>query len=112
MPHADRTDNWVRFARDRDTGIETIHAHFEGHAYDPHWHDTYAVGVTEQGVQRFHVGRVRHESVPGRAILLEPGRSTTVTGRHRGLHLPAAVPGPGLAARCPGQPVRGASRPL
>ncbi|HCE39014.1 MAG: AraC family transcriptional regulator [Alcanivorax sp.] len=73
MPHADRTDNWVRFARDRDTGIETIHAHFEGHAYDPHWHDTYAVGVTEQGVQRFHVGRVRHESVPGRAILLEPG---------------------------------------
>ncbi|MBF5055861.1 AraC family transcriptional regulator [Alcanivorax sp. 521-1] len=73
MPHADRADNWVRFARDRDTGIETIHAHFEGHAYDPHWHDTYAVGVTEQGVQRFHVGRVRHESVPGRAILLEPG---------------------------------------
>ena len=73
MPHVSRSDNWVRFARDRDTGIETIHAHFEGHAYDPHWHDTYAVGVTEQGVQRFNVGRVRHDSVPGRAILLEPG---------------------------------------
>ncbi|MCC4309143.1 AraC family transcriptional regulator [Alcanivorax marinus] len=74
MSVSSNSENWVRFARDRDTGIETIRAHFEGHAYDPHWHDTYAVGVTEQGVQRFHVGRVRHESVPGRAMLLEPGQ--------------------------------------
>jgi len=74
MTTSSQGDNWVRVGRDADSGIETIRAHFEGHAYDPHWHDTYAVGVTGQGVQRFHVGRVRHESVPGRAMLLEPGQ--------------------------------------
>lgn len=67
------TANWVDFSRDQDTGIESIRAHFEGHAFDPHWHDTYAVGLTEQGVQRFHARRERHVSTPGRVILLEPG---------------------------------------
>ena len=67
------TANWVNFSKDQDTGIESIRAHFEGHAFDPHWHDTYAVGLTEQGVQRFHARRKRHVSTPGRVILLEPG---------------------------------------
>ncbi len=48
------THNWIDLAQDADTGIETLRAHFEGHAYDPHWHDSYLVGVTEQGVQQFH----------------------------------------------------------
>ncbi|ARB45086.1 AraC family transcriptional regulator [Alloalcanivorax xenomutans] len=65
--------NWVDLSRDPETGIESLRAHFEGHAYDPHWHDTYAIGLTEQGVQRFHLGRTRHESTPGKVILLEPG---------------------------------------
>jgi hypothetical protein len=29
--------NWIDLAQDADTGIETLRAHFEGHAYDPHW---------------------------------------------------------------------------
>lgn len=65
--------NWIDLKQDADTGIETIRAHFEGHAYDPHWHDSYLVGFTEQGVQRFHCGRQRYDSVPGKVILLEPG---------------------------------------
>ncbi|MEH6368023.1 MAG: AraC family transcriptional regulator, partial [Pseudomonas marincola] len=65
--------NWIDLKQDTDTGIETIRAHFEGHAYDPHWHDSYLVGFTEQGVQRFHCGRQRYDSVPGKVILLEPG---------------------------------------
>lgn len=66
-------NNWIQFGKDDETGIETLRAHFEGHAYDPHWHDTYLVGVTEQGVQRFHRGRIRHDSTPGQVVLLEPG---------------------------------------
>ncbi|WP_077048375.1 AraC family transcriptional regulator [Pseudomonas sp. KK4] len=65
--------NWIDIAQDRDTGIETLRAHFEGHAYDPHWHDSYLVGVTEQGVQQFNCRRARHQSTPGKVFLLEPG---------------------------------------
>ncbi len=65
--------DWVRFARHDETGIETLQAHFEGHAFDPHWHDTYLIGVTEQGVQRFSCGRAQHDSTPGQVMLLEPG---------------------------------------
>lgn len=65
--------NWIDLKQDAESGIETIRAHFEGHAYDPHWHDSYLVGVTEQGVQQFNCRRQRHLSTPGRVFLLEPG---------------------------------------
>lgn len=65
--------NWIDLSQDADTGIETLRAHFEGHAYDPHWHDSYLIGVTEQGVQQFNCRRTRHNSVPGQVFLLEPG---------------------------------------
>jgi AraC-like DNA-binding protein len=65
--------NWIDLAQDAGTGIETLRAHFEGHAYDPHWHDSYLVGVTEQGVQQFNCRRARHQSTPGKVFLIEPG---------------------------------------
>ncbi|MES2818278.1 MAG: AraC family transcriptional regulator [Pseudomonadota bacterium] len=65
--------SWVNFSQDADTGIESIRAHFEGHAYDPHWHDSYLVGFTEQGVQQFRCRKVLHSSTPGTVFLLEPG---------------------------------------
>ncbi|MGN7743488.1 AraC family ligand binding domain-containing protein [Pseudomonas sp. 22526] len=65
--------NWIDLAQDADTGIETLRAHFTGHAYDPHWHDRYLVGVTEEGVQQFHCRRERFHSTPGKVFLLEPG---------------------------------------
>jgi AraC-like DNA-binding protein len=67
------THNWLHLAQDADTGIETLRAHFEGHAYDPHWHDSFLVGVTEQGVQQFNCRRAKHQSTPGKVFLLEPG---------------------------------------
>lgn len=65
--------SWIDLKKDAATGIETLHAHFKGHAYDPHWHDSYLVGITEQGVQQFHCRRDRHVSTPGNVFLLEPG---------------------------------------
>lgn len=67
------TNSWINLKLDAETGIETIRAHFTGHAYDPHWHDCYLVGVTEQGVQQFNCRRQLHSSTPGQAFLLEPG---------------------------------------
>lgn len=65
--------HWIDLKQDADTGIESVRAHFTGHAYDPHWHDSFLVGVTEQGVQQFNCRRVRHQSTPGQVFLLEPG---------------------------------------
>jgi len=70
--HPARRD-WVRLRRDPDTGIESVHAHFRGHAYDPHDHDEALVGVTQQGVQRFRCHRAVHQSTAGRVMLIEPG---------------------------------------
>ncbi|MEJ5863405.1 AraC family transcriptional regulator [Pseudomonas farsensis] len=65
--------HWIDLRQDADTGIESVRAHFTGHAYDPHWHDSFLVGCTEQGVQQFHCRRVRYHSTPGQVFLLEPG---------------------------------------
>lgn len=65
--------DWVSVRCDTETGVETIRAHFKGHAYDPHDHDELLVGVTEQGVQEFRCRRRLHTSTPGRVILIEPG---------------------------------------
>ena len=67
--------DWVTVRRDAETGIETIRAHFRGHAYDLHDHDELLVGVTEQGVQAFRCRRRLHTSTPGRVILIEPGEA-------------------------------------
>jgi AraC-like DNA-binding protein len=64
--------DWIDIQRDADTGIESVHAHFHGHAYDAHDHDEMLVGVTQQGVQRFRCHRASHTSTPGRSILIEP----------------------------------------
>jgi AraC-like DNA-binding protein len=65
--------NWLELKQDATSGIETVRAHFEGHAYDPHWHDSYLVGITEQGLQQFNCRRQQHNSTPGKVFLLEPG---------------------------------------
>lgn len=59
--------DWVDINRDKESGIESINAHFSGHAYDAHDHDEVLVGVTQQGLQRFNCHRATHTSHPGRA---------------------------------------------
>ena len=75
------------------TGLERIEAWFHGPVFDPHRHDTYAIGVTLSGVQSFHYrGAVRH-SLPGQLIVLHPdevhdGGAGTENGlRYRMLYL-------------------------
>lgn len=65
--------DWIDFRRDTDTGIESVNAHFKGHAYDSHDHEELLLGVTLQGSQRFSCHRELHTSTPGKAILIEPG---------------------------------------
>src|SRR5262245_45624199 len=53
-------------------GLQRMSAFFRGHAFSPHRHDTYGVGVTSVGVQAFsYRGSVRH-SLPGHVFVLHP----------------------------------------
>lgn len=66
-PDEPADDHWIQVRRDAATGIESVRAHFRGHAYDPHDHDEILVGVTQQGVQRFRCQRAIPTCTPGRA---------------------------------------------
>lgn len=75
------------------TGLERIEAWFHGPVFDPHRHDTYAIGITLSGVQSFQYrGAVRH-SLPGQVMVLHPdevhdGGAGTENGlRYRMLYL-------------------------
>lgn len=53
-------------------GIERLHAELVGTSFAPHRHDTYAVGVTLNGVQTFRYrGELRH-CLPGQWHILHP----------------------------------------
>ena len=55
-----------------DDGIERMAVFFRGHAFAPHRHDTYAIGLTSAGVQAFtYRGEIRR-CMPGEAFVLHP----------------------------------------
>jgi AraC-like DNA-binding protein len=66
-------------------GVELLRAWFGGRGFTKHRHDTYAIGVTEAGVQTFdYRGRVER-STPGQVVALHPdemhdGRAGTEAG--------------------------------
>ncbi|WP_420336562.1 AraC family transcriptional regulator [Roseibium sp.] len=53
-------------------GIERIEARFKGKGFDPHRHDTYAIGLTLNGVQTFRYRGASHASLPGQIIVIHP----------------------------------------
>jgi AraC-like DNA-binding protein len=62
---------WLRRSEPRD-GIELLAACFGGVAYATHRHDTYAIGVTAGGVQRFDYRGATRESQAGQVFVLHP----------------------------------------
>jgi AraC-like DNA-binding protein len=52
--------------------MQRLRARFSGHAYDRHRHETYAVGVTEAGLQCFHYRGAARASTAGRVVVLHP----------------------------------------
>jgi hypothetical protein len=54
-------------------GVELLQARFERHVYDRHMHDTYAIGVTLNGVQRFWCRGSYHDSTGGQVMVIHPG---------------------------------------
>jgi AraC-like DNA-binding protein len=56
----------------RAPGLEWAEAHFTGRGFEPHRHDTYAIGVTLHGVQGFRYRGARRICLPGQLHVLHP----------------------------------------
>lgn len=53
-------------------GIERLEAFLHGQAFAPHRHDTYAIGITLSGVQRFRFRGQTWHCLPGQCHVLHP----------------------------------------
>lgn len=56
-----------------DVGVEVLHASLHDHEFDPHFHETYLIGFTRGGVERFKQAGRPGVSLPGQVRLAEPG---------------------------------------
>ena len=59
-------------ARELSDGVQVLQAWFAGHGFDKHRHDTYAIGLTDVGVQAFDYRGVTEISTPGKIVVLHP----------------------------------------
>ena len=72
-------------SRKLSDGVQLLEAWFAGHGFDKHRHDTYAIGLTDVGVQAFDYRGVTRASRPGQVVVLHPdethdGRAGTPDG--------------------------------
>jgi len=72
-------------SRELSDGVQVLQAWFAGHAFEKHRHDTYAIGLTDTGVQAFDYRGVTETSTPGKVVVLHPdethdGRAGTPEG--------------------------------
>ncbi len=86
---------WLR-SRELSDGVQLLQAWFAGHGFDKHRHDTYAIGLTDVGVQAFDYRGVTEVSTPGKVVVLHPdethdGRAGTPDGfGYRIVYVPPA----------------------
>jgi AraC-like DNA-binding protein len=71
MARLERSCDWLR-AAPSSPGLERIEAFFGGHGFDPHRHDTYAIGYTLTGVQAFRYRGAARHSTAGQVFVLHP----------------------------------------
>jgi AraC-like DNA-binding protein len=66
-------------------GVEFLQAHFRTHRYARHSHDSYAIGLTLEGVQSFRCRGEQRHGLPGSILAINPdemhdGHSGTAAG--------------------------------
>ena len=64
-------DDWIESALPNG-GVELLRAGFAGPAYAKHRHDTYAICVTDRGLQAFDYRGATRLSAPGQVVVLHP----------------------------------------
>jgi AraC-like DNA-binding protein len=63
--------DWI-WSTDAEGGVELLQAWLQGVAYHKHRHDTYAIGLTDTGIQAFDYRGAAHISTPGKVVVLHP----------------------------------------
>jgi AraC-like DNA-binding protein len=103
--------DWIRQS-DAIGGVELWEARLQRLAYRRHRHDTYAISLTEAGVQAFTYRGEARASLPGQVVVLHPdephdGHAGTADGfRYRQLYIEPALIAEAVLALC------GRTRPL
>ncbi len=101
----DGSPDWLR-QTEAVGGVELLEARLQRLAYRRHRHDTYAVGLTESGVQAFAYRGATHASTPGLVVVLHPdephdGHAGTEAGfGYRQLYVAPAVIAEAARALC------------
>ena len=57
--------------------IEVLQARYSGRAFAPHWHEGYAVGLIDTGVEKFEYAGTTHRAGKGDLVLLNAGEVHT-----------------------------------
>src|SRR2546428_9173951 len=74
-----RRSDSIRFGP-RAHGIERAEVYLSTCAFEPHRHDTYAIGITTEGVQTFRYRGARRICLPGQLHILHPDGTTDGAG--------------------------------
>lgn len=74
---ASKASQWSVPLHDADLQVSALHAHFTTHAFAPHWHEYYVVGLITDGVQTFRYRRDRYVTTRGGFFILNPGEPHT-----------------------------------
>jgi AraC-like DNA-binding protein len=88
-------------------GLQRLAARFHGHAYDPHRHETYAIGLTLWGVQAFRYRAAERASGKGQTMVIHPdenhdGHAGAADGfAYRMIYVDPALIGAALGGRPP-----------
>lgn len=96
MPNRSTEKDWVRHAP-LSSKVERFEAFFGAHAFDPHQHDTYAIGRTLSGVHQFQYRGETRLCLPGETMIVHPdephdGCAGSETGlRYRGVYVPPSL---------------------
>ena len=103
----DSSADWLR-QTEAVGGVELFEARLRRLAYRRHRHDTYAIGLTEMGVQAFTYRGATHVSTPSQVVVLHPdephdGHAGTEVGfGYRQLYVEPAVIFEATRALCDG----------
>jgi len=60
--------------------VEVLHARYFDHAFAPHWHDEFAIGLIDAGVEQFEYGGAVYRATQGEVVLLDAGHVHTGQG--------------------------------
>ena len=68
---------WSQIRHNADINVGLLHAYYIEHAYPRHSHDYYVISLIERGNQSFTHNGIKHITLPGGMILINPGEVHT-----------------------------------